>query len=409
MKLSLSKNDKIIYSFLLIIIVAMITLMLLFNILMKTYIEKKAIESLQYYKQYDIYFYSNDLSEDKYEEMYDNIFNQDEDLLFIPLNIYIDIGNNLNYSNMAPFEAELCAYIDNNLNNIRRNEIYKFSNGKQNVYYVLMKKYNIRDYDTIMYVDISAVLSIVDTVNKILVITIIMAIFTILVIAIKSKTILDKSDRNEKQFFSNASHELKTPLMSIQGYAEGLQREMVDAKQAGEIILKESERMNSLISSILELSKLDSNMIKMTYEKHDLREIIYDAIEVNSVTANNRELNFVLDIDEAVIVECDDKAMFAVFSNIISNAVRYANSKIYISLVENKSEIVVKISNDGLVDQSLDISRIFNRFYKGNNGNTGLGLTIAKEYVNKHRGKLEVSIDKKMIEFKISLSKIYKM
>lgn len=404
MKIKVGKNDRIICGFLVIIIVILITFILLFNILMKTYIEKKAVESLEYYNLFDRYYFSNDLSEDKYIEMYDKLFDKDEDLLFMPLNIYIDINDISEYKILAPFESELCLYIRKNIKSIEKNRIYKYSNKKQDAYYILMSNLDYSD-NNIMYVDISAVLSILHTVNKILIYAITLAIIVIIFLALKSKKILDKSDENEKKFFSNASHELKTPLMAIQGYAEGLEKEIIDGKEASKVILKESDRMNLLISSILELSKLDSGMIKMNFELNDVREIIYDSVEVNSLVADNKNIEFDLNLESSCLIKCDEKAIFSVLSNIISNAVRYASKKITIDILSRKSEIEISISNDGEWEGNMDINRMFDRFYKGIRGNTGLGLAISKQYVDMHHGMICVERNNNITSFKVKLPK----
>jgi len=404
MIIKVGKNDKIIYGFLFIIIVILITFILLFNILMKTYIEKKAVESLEYYNLFDRYYFSNDLSEDKYIEMYDSLFDKDENLLFMPLNIYIDINDISEYNTLAPFESELCLYIRKNIIEVEKNKIYKYSNNRQDAYYILMNNLDGGD-NNIMYVDISAVLSILHTVNKILIYAISVSIIVIILFAFKAKKKLDKSDENEKKFFSNASHELKTPLMAIQGYAEGLEKDIIDRKEASKVILKESDRMNLLISSILELSKLDSGMIKMNFELNDIREIIYDSVEINSFLADNKNIEFELNVESSCLIKCDEKAMFSVLSNIISNAVRYASKKVIIDILSRKSEIEIYISNDGEWDDNIDISRMFDRFYKGQKGNTGLGLAISKQYVDMHHGLICVERNNNMTIFRMKLPK----
>lgn len=125
-------------------------------------------------------------------------------------------------------------------------------------------------------------------------------------IAGKTTAVLDEKDERLKTFFANASHELKTPLMAIQGYTEGMQEGIVSSDQALPVIRKETGRMSRLVEDILKLSKADSGELKPQMYKNDLREILYDCIEDIFAQVERKNLNLQFDLPEPCFVTCDE-------------------------------------------------------------------------------------------------------
>ena len=87
---------------------------------------------------------------------------------------------------------------------------------------------------------------------------------------------IEESQKTQRRFFQNSSHELKTPLMAIQGYAEGIEMDVVDPQNAAGIIMEETERMTGLVEEILSISKIDSRHFKLDLVKLDIKEVLYD-------------------------------------------------------------------------------------------------------------------------------------
>lgn len=199
-----------------------------------------------------------------------------------------------------------------------------------------------------------------------------------------------KNDRKRKAFFENTSHELKTPLMNIKGYAEGLKDGIFSIDEAAEVIQQESDALRTLVESILYLSKLED----ATHDRYQFQLVDVNAFldgfhkKMSSIVAD-KELEFVLELDKAVQVKIDDDKMIRALSNIITNAIRYAKSKIVIETLVEGSMIEIRLFNDGPQIKELDLPHLFDRFYKGDQGQSGLGLAIVKTIILAHNGTVE--------------------
>lgn len=206
--------------------------------------------------------------------------------------------------------------------------------------------------------------------------------------------VLDSKDRSMKGFFANASHELKTPLMAIRSYADGLESGLVAQDKACAVITKEADRMASLVNAVLEFSKLDSGTVQPHMAENDVREILYDAVQVIEQTAEQRGIEIILKLPVPMLFNCDEDMLFSVFSNILTNCVRYAGNRIAIMAFQRKSpgSLTVRISNDGQMISKEDTAHLFERFYKGNGGQTGIGMALSLEYVRLHHGDISVSV-----------------
>lgn len=202
---------------------------------------------------------------------------------------------------------------------------------------------------------------------------------------------IDANQRSQQLFFQNSSHELRTPLMSIQGYAEGIKEGVIDAKQAASVIVDESQKMTDLVDDILTLSKMESVQTQLQLEKLNIIDLLYDVSWHLKAKADERGITFEHHFDDDYLeIEADEKLLERAFTNILSNAVRYAKTQISISgkLIENQLQIT--ISNDGEAISEQDQEHLFERFYKGKGGHFGIGLAITKEIVERHKGTITV-------------------
>lgn len=203
-------------------------------------------------------------------------------------------------------------------------------------------------------------------------------------------TSIVNNDRKRKAFFENTSHELKTPLMNIKGYAEGLKDGIFSIDEAAEIISEESDALRTLVESILYLSKLeDATHDRYQFEMIDLNEFLNGFYHKMSSLVADKDLEFVLNLDKSVMVKMDDDKMIRALSNIITNAIRYAKTKIMIETVLEGAMIDIRISNDGNQIADKDLPYLFDRFYKGDKGQSGLGLAIVKTIILAHNGTVE--------------------
>lgn len=191
---------------------------------------------------------------------------------------------------------------------------------------------------------------------------------------------LAKSDLEQKTFFQNASHELRTPLMSIRGYAEGIECGLFkDDREAGKVILRECARLSSLIEDILSLSRLDNRRQEIDIQKIDIYAFVNGCLKRFEAIATKKNIKLeLIGIEGRFFAQADESLLSKIFDNLISNAIRYAKSKISMSICEKEKRIIVMIENDGVPIAESDLEKIFIRFYKGAGGNFGIGLSVAK-------------------------------
>ena len=206
---------------------------------------------------------------------------------------------------------------------------------------------------------------------------------------------LNKKDEEMKNFFANASHELKTPLMSIRGNVDGMRDGYVDMDTGCAVIEKEAERMSNLVGEILEISRLDSGALQPEFLEYDVREIIYDAASSVMLKADEKGIKVDVDLPDPIFRLCDEAMLYSAFSNILTNAVRYARSFIGISAkpcMDNDQQVTLRFENDGEPVSEEDMKHIFDRFYTGKKGQTGIGMALAQGYVKVHGSEICVSV-----------------
>ena len=246
-----------------------------------------------------------------------------------------------------------------------------------------------KPYAYIMYIDIGPITRYIVTLNW--------AFFAVLV-AISSVMCLlgfrfgrdiEKEAERQQTFFQNASHELKTPLMAIQGYAEGIQAGVMDTASAAEVILKESDRMTELVDELLDISKIDMGRQQLALSEMDVRELLYDSIRAVEPTAAAGGITITPDFPETpIMVSCDDTRLRRAVTNILSNGVRYARSELRLTCRADKRHVTIRIQDDGDGIAEADLPHIFDRFYMGKSGKSGIGLALTKEIIHLHKGTI---------------------
>lgn len=236
-------------------------------------------------------------------------------------------------------------------------------------------------------VNVSSVLNMAKTINIIFVLILLIAGIAFSVIGLRFGSKIENTQSKLKTFFANTTHELKTPLMSIQGYAEAIQENIIDNKTASSVILQKSDDMNILINRILELSKLDSGEEKRGFEEVDLNEVLYQCLE----DIQTKDIHIAINFENTThFIRGGQSQLYQLFSNIITNARRYVESTIEISIKENSHSYSITIYNDGEQIEEKHLSHILERFYKGEKGKTGIGLSIANEITKLYDGNLAI-------------------
>lgn len=243
-------------------------------------------------------------------------------------------------------------------------------------------------YSYIMYIDIGPITRYIVTLNWVF-FAVLLAISSVMcLLGFRFGRDIEKEAERQQTFFQNASHELKTPLMAIQGYAEGIQAGVMDAGGAADVILEESDRMTELVEELLDISKIDMGRQRLTLSETDIRELLYDGIRaVEPIAAGG--IAIVPDFpEEPVMVSCDDTRLRRAVTNILSNGVRYARSELRLTCRADKRHVTIRIQDDGDGIAEADLPHIFDRFYMGRSGKSGIGLALTKEIVHLHRGTI---------------------
>lgn len=216
-------------------------------------------------------------------------------------------------------------------------------------------------------------------------------------------TDLKKLEQMRKDFVANVSHELKTPVTSIKGFSETLLDGAMEDRKALEaflrIILQESDRLQSLIQDLLDLSKIEQQGFSLSIKHYDLTASLDEVLAIVQKKASEKEIKLVYEkTNDPVMIEADADRLKQVFLNLITNAIAYTpkGGTIFLSLAELQSKIVIKIKDTGIGIEKKEIPRIFERFYRvdkarsRNSGGTGLGLAIVKHLVEAHKGNIIV-------------------
>lgn len=203
---------------------------------------------------------------------------------------------------------------------------------------------------------------------------------------------LNRSKERQDIFFQNASHELKTPLMSIQGYAEAIMDGVVEGDEVNEslsIIAFESQRLKHIVEEMIYLTHLEGGDIQFNPQRVWLSEVIENACA--SVSPLYQGANVSLDVkgnlDQEVFI--DQQRMIQVLVNILGNNVRYADSKVLMRVEVNDEMLYIDVIDDGPGFQTNDLDMIFDRFYKGKKGKHGIGLSIAKTIIESQGGSIK--------------------
>lgn len=206
---------------------------------------------------------------------------------------------------------------------------------------------------------------------------------------------LDRHNRAQKQFFQNASHELKTPLMSIAGYAEGIRDGVFvgDRAEKGlDVILSESGRLTKLVMEMTLLAKLDSEEDIFAQADVDVRDIVTEAAERMNPLVSAKGLTLTTNVadgaDERLTVRGDRDKLLQALLNVLSNAARHARSAIRIDVSVDGGQVSLAVSDDGQGFPEGLLPHLFHRFVKGKDGETGLGLAISRAIVERCGGRI---------------------
>lgn len=231
-----------------------------------------------------------------------------------------------------------------------------------------------------------------------------------------------KIDEMRKQFISDVSHELKTPIALIQGYAEGLIENVNTDEESkkfyAEVILDESNKMDKLVKQLLELMKLEYGKREFNNKRFDIVEMIHEVIRKCNVMIEEKNVQIKFEAENLIYVYADDFYIDQVITNYFTNAIKNCNEvdgkkQIEINVVENKNKDKIRISvfNTGENIREEDLERIWGRFYKidssrnRENGGSGIGLSLVKAIMTNYDNDYGVINKQDGVEFYIQLPK----
>lgn len=209
---------------------------------------------------------------------------------------------------------------------------------------------------------------------------------------------LKENEKMKNDFISSVSHELRTPLTAIKGWAETLKDPSIDyatLQKGMGVILKESDRLSSMVEELLDFSRIQSGRFKLNTSKLDLVAELSDVVLMFTERARRDQiaLNYEEPMD-IIPINGDSNRLRQVFVNIIDNALKYSDSGDRVTVcVEHQGDFaVVSIADTGIGINAADLPKIKNKFYKANSTRrgSGIGLAVADEIVNMHGGSLEL-------------------
>lgn len=213
---------------------------------------------------------------------------------------------------------------------------------------------------------------------------------------------LEAQDQTQRNFLQNVSHEFRTPLMSIQGYAEGIVGGVFkEPTHSAQIIADESIRLKGLVDELITLSRLESTSVSIQKTKFDLKSFLLDVVERAAGIALKEDKEVRLICDDSIMMFLDETLLEKTISNLLSNAIRHANHHIEIEAIKSGKTVTLLISDDGKGFKSNEIEFLFDRFFKGSEGNHGLGLAIVKSAVMLNGGEIKAYNGEQGAVFKI--------
>lgn len=222
-------------------------------------------------------------------------------------------------------------------------------------------------------------------------------------------------DEMRKEFLSNVSHELKTPIALIQGYSEGLKDNINEDEESRafycDVIIDESAKLNQMVQKLLTLNQLEFGTEQVTMERFDLVELVRGILQNNHLALEQKQAILELDLPEKVYVWGDEFQIEEVFTNYLTNALNHLDGerKIEVQIKEENGRVTTRVYNTGapIPEESLD--QVWVKFYKVDKartreyGGSGIGLSIVKAIMDSHGGNCSVQNEAEGVAFYFSL------
>ena len=224
-------------------------------------------------------------------------------------------------------------------------------------------------------------------------------------------------EERQKTFISDVSHEIKTPIAVINGYAEGIKLGLPETEDEKEeycqLIMDECTRLSQMVQQLISLSKMENAEITLTCEQFNLCEVVEQIKHRFKKMCEEENIEISTNIPEKALVFADKTVIEGIVSNYVENAYKYCKKPgtIKISVFENKNDVCVSVYNNGDGFSEEEKLKIWDRFYKidkartRNTTSTGIGLSIVKAYMQKYDMPYGVNNIDEGVEFFILLKK----
>ncbi|MCI6691606.1 MAG: HAMP domain-containing histidine kinase [Clostridium sp.] len=226
-----------------------------------------------------------------------------------------------------------------------------------------------------------------------------------------------KLEEMRKDFVASVSHDLKTPIGIIEGYAEGLKDGIAtgaDALIYLETIIDESHKMNKLVTNMLELSKLESGNLELLIERFNILRLIQKVIKSFKLEFQSKNIKIELKTDlEYCYILGDVFQLEQVITNLLSNALKYTppNNKVIVEITSNGELVTISVENKGAYIPEEEIDNLYNKFYRidkarnSSNNSNGLGLAIVKRILSLHESSYSLYNTEDGVKFEFTLKK----
>lgn len=210
-------------------------------------------------------------------------------------------------------------------------------------------------------------------------------------------TDIKKIEELRRDLLANVSHDLKTPLTMIKAYAEMVRdisyKDKTKRNKDLNVIIEETDRLNTLVNDLLDLSKLESSSEKLNITEYDLTDQIKTVLSRYDIIKETENYNFILEFPERSIVHADQNKMNQVIYNLLNNAINYTgkDKKVLIRVTEKKESYLVEIIDTGKGIKSTDLPYIWDKYYKNEKNHkrnvvgTGIGLSIVRNILEMHQ------------------------
>ena len=208
-------------------------------------------------------------------------------------------------------------------------------------------------------------------------------------------------NRLQSNFISSVSHELKSPLASIQLYLETLKYQQVSAEESRDFVdtmLADTVRLSSLIENIFEASRSDPKSMQLRFQPIEIEAFLREVLADYKPQLDEKGCTPVISVENSPVLNIDKRAMRMVLNNLIGNALRYSpeGASLAVHVKKGKKHCDIEVADAGIGLEKNDMKKIFKKFYRVQNKEThniegaGLGLYISKEIIKGHRGKIRV-------------------